>query len=186
MKKRTNNIKVRIAGEGPKEEAEPMLLEVEVIQEPLLAKADYLSIRSLLGAIGGNLGVSVESIKSCVGYKLVDLRASRLCAISSPIAQAAETGFTHKVADELLPAAETRTRLYRSSRGEENDDYQVDQDAQHENDEITGGSLLASRERSSIETGSIRSPTTSPARSRTKCCMFGGKCRDQGLHFGAL
>ena len=48
-----------------------MPMEVQDIQEPLfLAPPDYLSIRSLLCAIGGNLGVCVESIKICFGYRL--------------------------------------------------------------------------------------------------------------------
>ena len=72
-------------------------MEVQEIQEPPLARADYMSIRSLFVATGGNLGMSVESIRDFAGYKLVDLRASRLCAFLSPLAQAAETG--------LLPAA---------------------------------------------------------------------------------
>ena len=104
-KKRTNNIKIRIAGEQSNEATKPMPMEVQEIQEPPLARADYMSIRSLFVATGGNLGMSVESIRDFAGYKLVDLRASRLCTISSPLAQAAETGFTHKVVDELLPAA---------------------------------------------------------------------------------
>ena len=67
---------------------------------------------------------------------VVDLRASHLCAISSPLKQAADTEFTHKVVDELLPATETHMRLYRSRPGkEESDESQVDQDTQHENDE---------------------------------------------------
>ena len=106
-----------------------MPMEVQEIQEPPLARADYMSIRSLFVATGGNLGMSVESIRDFAGYKLVDLRASRLCTISSPLAQAAETGFTHKVVDELLPATETHMRLYRSRPGkEESDESQVDQD----------------------------------------------------------
>ena len=52
------------------------------------------------------------------------------------LAQAAETVFTHKVIYALLPAAEKRMRLCRSSPGtEESDESQVDKDAQHENDE---------------------------------------------------
>lgn len=48
-----------------------MPMEVQDIQEPLfLAPPDYLSIRSLLCAIGGNLGVSDKSIKICFGYRL--------------------------------------------------------------------------------------------------------------------